>query len=252
MNKKLWYIGLWLLLYSACQTTNYLATTEIDYEQVSPQNASAIDEDIEAIISPYRDELKAIMDEVIGQLDVDLLKERPECNMGNWLADMIYEEAKILNDGVLDFAVQNHGGLRVPSMGAGPITRGEVIEVMPFDNKLAILSGNGKDVQAFLDHIAGGRGWPISSQLRFKIKDKKAIDIEINGHPVDHNKTYHFALPDYIAGGGSGTHMLEDLKRKDFNVLLRDCFVQNIIKDTKAGITQHPIKEGRIINLDHE
>ncbi len=251
MNKKLYYLGLWLLLCSACQTT-YLATTEIDYEQVSPQSSSDIDEEIEALISPYRTELRAIMDEVIGQLDVDLLKERPECNMGNWLADMMYEEAKLLNDGVLDFAVQNHGGLRVPSMGAGPITRGEVIEVMPFDNKLAILSGNAVDVQAFLDHIAAGRGWPISSNLEFKIKDDKAIDIKINGKPLDSNKTYHFALPDYIAGGGSGTDMLKGLQRKDFSVLLRDCFVQNIIKDTKAGISQNPIKEGRIINLDDE
>ena len=252
MNKKLWYISLWLLLYSACQTTNYLATAEIEYEQVSPQTSSEIDEDIEAMIAPYRNELKATMDQVIGKLEVDLLKERPESNMGNWLADMIYEEAILLNDGVLDFAVQNHGGLRVPSMGAGPITRGEVIEVMPFDNKLAILSGSGQDVQAFLDHIAAGRGWPISSNLKFKIKDSKAIDVEINGEPLDNNKTYHFALPDYIAGGGSGSDMLKDLTRKDFNVLLRDFFVNNIIKDTEAGTHQKPIKEGRIINLDDE
>ncbi len=252
MNKKLWFIGLWLLLNSACQTTNYLATTEIDYEQVSPDTSAEIDEEIEAMISPYRKELDAVMNEVLGELEIDLIKERPECNMGNWLADMLYDEAKILNDGVLDFAVQNHGGLRVPSVAAGPITRGEVLEVMPFDNMVAIISANGKDVQSFLDHIASGRGWPISSQLKFKIKDKKAIDVEINGEPLDYSKTYHFALPDYIAGGGSGTSMLKGLTRKDYNVLLRDCFIQNIIKDTKAGHPQHPVKEGRIINLDHE
>ena len=61
MNKKLWYISLWLLLYSACQTTNYLATAEIEYEQVSPQTSSEIDGDIEAMIAPYRNELKACL-----------------------------------------------------------------------------------------------------------------------------------------------------------------------------------------------
>jgi len=250
MRRAYWMMAIWLVI-SACQTT-YLSRTEIDYEQVSPIDLIEVDDDIEAVITPYREELSAIMDEVIGELEVTLVKERPECNMGNWLADMIYEEAILLNDGILDFAVQNQGGLRIPTMAAGPITRGEVLEVMPFDNKLSILTATGKEVQAFLDHIASSRGWPVSRQLKFKIKDKKAVDIELSDQPIDHKKTYHFAVPDYIAGGGSGAHMLKELARKDYEVLLRDFFVEHIIKDTQAGLNQYPMKEGRIINLDHE
>ncbi len=249
--KKYILILVVLLIVGACRSTLYLSETELRYERVSEQVKNG-DEDIDMMIAPYRDSLAAVMDEVIGNLEVSLTKESPESNIGNWLADMLYEESKQLNDGVLDFAVQNQGGIRVTGMSEGPITIGEVYEVMPFDNMISIISADGKGTKEFLDHIARGRGWPISKGLSFKIKDKKAVEITLHNEPLEDRRIYHFAVPDYIAGGGSGSDMLNSFKRKDIEVLIRDAFINHIKKDTKSGINQTAKKEGRIINLDHE
>ncbi len=248
--KIIWIVCLFALTQS-CKTTTYVSEADLYYERVS-EASEGVDPEVEDMIEPYRVQLDAVMNEVLGNLEETLTKKRPESNIGNWLADMLYDETKALNGGVLDFAIQNHGGVRVSSLSAGPITRGEVIEVMPFDNKITIITADGKQTQAFLDHIAKGKGWPISQQLRFKIKDKKATEVLINGEPIDMNGTYHFAVPDYIAGGGSGSDMLKGLERKDLNVLIRDCFIDNIKKDTKSGLTQAPVIDGRLVNLDHE
>lgn len=230
--------------------TLFVSTTEMTYERVAETEGQQ-DEGIDDLIDPYRKQFSAVMDEEIGILEVDLTKESPESDIGNWLADMLYEEVKTLNDGELDFAVQNQGGIRVTGMRAGPITIGEIFEVMPFDNMVSIMSADSAGVMEFIHHMAKGRGWPISKELTFKIKEKRAIEVLLLGEPLEGGRTYHFAVPDYVAGGGSGSEMLKELKRKDLDVLIRDTFIDNIKKDTEKGISQKPVKEGRIINLDH-
>lgn len=244
-------IGVFCLLLASCKTSGYVVSSNTLNHRVALESPEG-DSHIESIIAPYKNGLDSVMNEELGVLDVLLVKERPECNMGNWMADMLFEEALLLNAGILDFAIQNHGGIRVTSIGMGPITRGEIFELMPFDNLVSIISANGSVVHELFDHIAEGKGWPVSSQVSFKIKDKKAINILISGQPIDEDKIYHFALPDYIAGGGSGTRMLTDVQRRDIDVLIRDSFISHIKKDTERGITQTAKKEGRIINLDNE
>jgi len=237
---KIFYVVCLAMLIAGCKTL-YVSDTTLTG-----------DSDILQLIAPYREQLEAQMNEVIGELDKDLIKESPESDIGNWLADMMYEESINLNNGVLDFATQNQGGVRVSGLTAGPITIGEIFEVMPFDNMLTVISATGAETQTFLDHIARGRGWPISKQLQFKIKDQKAIDVLINGAPLDPERTYHFAVPDYIAGGGSGSDMLRSMKQRDLGVLMRDAFIDHLKKDMANGIVQTAVKEGRIINLDNE
>lgn len=245
-------LGILIILLGACKSTSgYIVSTNAQNQRVALESPDG-DQAIKSLIAPYKMGLDSIMNEELGLLDVLLIKERPECTLGNWMADMFFEEAQLLNDGVLDFAIQNQGGIRVTSIGKGPITRGEIFELMPFDNVVSIISAKGHVVRQLLDHIAEGKGWPVSSQLTFKIKNKKATDILIDGESLDEQRTYHFALPDYIAGGGSGTTMLKNVQRKDINVLIREVFIEHIIKDTKRGIVQTAKKEGRIINLDHE
>lgn len=240
-----------LFIFSCKTTTYYQVTTEQENTRVALESPSG-DQKIEAMIAPYKEKLDATMNESLGELDVLLVKERPESNLGNWMADMVYEDVKELNGGTLDFAILNQGGIRVGSIGSGPLTRGEIFELMPFDNVISIMSAEGREVRTFLNHIASSGGWPISAELSFKIKEEKAIDISINGEPLDDSRRYQFVVPDYIAGGGSGSDMLKTMDRKDFNLLVRDLLIDHIKRDTKKGIVQTAMKEGRIINMDNE
>lgn len=239
------------LLLWGCKSTYYVSNTAVAYDRIA-EVSMAEDTEVEALLAPFRQELAAEMDKVIGHMDTLLIKESPESSIGNWLSDMLLSEASLAYGRDLDFAVQNSGGIRVTSMGAGPITVGEVIEVMPFDNKITIMTADGYGVKEFFDHMAKGRGWPISGGVSYKIKDKKATEIMIKGAPLDLTRIYYFALPDYIAGGGSGSGFLQKHHRQDLAILIRDAFIAHITRDTKAGINQYARKEGRVINLDHE
>ena len=229
----------------------YASDTELSYNRISDEVVEG-DQATDAMIAPYREKLKASMEEVIGILEVDLIKERPESNMGNWFADIFYEEANELVDGGIDFAILNQGGLRVTSMSQGPILVGEIFEVIPFDNIVSVLEADGEELLSFFHHIAKGKGWPLSHQVSMKIKDRKATDVLISGKEIQLDKTYTFAVPDYIAGGGSGSKMLKALKRTDYDVLIRELTIIHLREEYQNDISQAPAKEGRIINLDNE
>jgi 2',3'-cyclic-nucleotide 2'-phosphodiesterase (5'-nucleotidase family) len=97
-----------------------------------------------------------------------------------------------------------------------------------------------------LDHIAGGGGWPISSSVRFEIgQGEKAMNVTINGQPIDLNAKYTIGLSDYIANGGSGCDFLVGRPFDTQGVLIRDA----IIDFLKSG-GEVPIgKDGRISKI---
>lgn len=243
-------LSLAVILYSSCKVV-YVTGTEIETLRVSDQSSSP-DQKLEDLVKPYRHQMEAEMNEVIGNLDHNLTKSQPESTLGNWLSDMLYEEVKLLNNGQLDFAIQNQGGMRVNEIGSGPISVGEVYEIMPFDNLVTIMWGNGDQIKRICDHIAEDGGWPVSHTLHFTIDNKKAKDILLHGEPLDPQKIYSFALPDYIANGGSGTDFLKEYKRDDRELLVRDAFINHIRKDGIQGIAQKAELDGRIKNFKNE
>ena len=240
-----------LVLLVSCSSHYYLSTANLTYydlAKVRSEGTPALD----SMIRPYRNRLQTEMTREIGFLEVDMVKERPESNMGNWLADMLLVEAQKRVEEKIDFAVQNHGGMRLNFLAAGPIVTGEVYEIMPFDNLVTIIEADGHLTKLFLDHIAEDGGWPISRGLVFQINDSKADSIYINNSKLHMDSIYRFVVPDYIASGGSGSFMLAEGKRQDLGILVRDAFLNHIAEDTERGSTQNAVKEGRIINKANE
>jgi len=234
----------------SCKTT-YVSKFDVHYARIADE-VSTSDAEIESMIAPFKVQLDSIMNEEIGHLVGPLTKERPESDIGNWLADMLYDYTSEIYDGRLDLAIQNHGGIRVNSMSAGPITRGEIFEIMPFDNVISIISLRGEVLNTLLDHMARSNGWPMSASLTFDIKESRAVNILIGGRAIEHDKVYHIAMSDYMANNAAlDTTWIID-NRIDYPDLVRDAFISEIKKATAAGVEIHPKKEGRIKNLDHE
>ena len=111
----------------------------------------------------------------------------------------------------------------MPSLTKGPVTIGNVYELMPFDNYLVVLSLTGKQVQSMLDAIAASGGWPVAG-VTFTIKDNTADDVQINGKRLHNESTYRIAISDYLSNGGDNMKMLKGLPQENTNVLLRDAF----------------------------
>lgn len=225
--KRLLYLSIAVVHLSGCSKKQYVHVADIDTDYIRVNRYSAKeDKKVKDMISPYKEQLDAEMNVVLGVLAEDMVKSKPNSNLGNWFADLLQTTANTEFDGYVDFAVQNYGGLRVPVVAKGDLTVGDIYEVMPFDNKLVVLNLTGEKTLMLLNRIADYGGWPISSNLTFAIEDEKATDIMIKGESFDIKKSYRVALPDYTANGGDRCTFLKEEPQEDNDKMIRDLVIE--------------------------
>jgi len=228
-------LGIILLLsIVSCQKHTYLADVKSNNRRIEKVSYT-IDKDVADLIAPYKEKLDLVMNEVIGHNEEELKKDKPNSTLGSWFTDAVLEEINHQKGIKADFTVQNYGGIRVPTMSAGHVTVGTIYEVMPFDNTMMIIEMKGSIVQLLFDRIADSGGWPISQTVKFDIEFGKARNIYIKDMPLDTNKVYSAAIPDYVANGGDNTWFLTDLEKFDTQILLRDLLINNVKRNTAAG-----------------
>lgn len=223
----------------------HLADAEV--ENLRLDSTRVEDSSIDALIAPYRAEIQKEMSVVINHLDEDLTKRRPNSNLGNWFCDLLLDAGNELFDIDADFAAHNYGGIRVPSMAKGPITKGKIFELMPFDNTLLYLEMDASLVQQLLDRIAEYGGWPISKNLSFTVQDSSATNILIKGKPLSEDKTYLVLLPDYIANGGDNCDFLYAAKRTDSDKYIREVVINHLMKMQENSVPNTIDSKERII-----
>lgn len=213
--------------------------------QVEAETASE-DADITAMIQPYKVQLDKEMDVVIGINTQDMDKGKPESLLTNWMADALQKKTDDYYDGDVDFAVSNYGGIRIPVMAAGDITRGKIFELMPFDNMIVVMKLADTTVTKLFNHMAGDNGWPISSNVSYEINDQKPQNILINGKPIQKGATYTISISDYLANGGDKCYFLEEGQREDLSVLIRDALIEYVTEETIAKRKLSSRLDGRL------
>lgn len=202
---------------------------------------------IAKIIAPYKEQLDAEMNEVIGTSAVELTKAKPESSLGNFVADLVHEQSELYFGASIDFGVVNYGGLRIPNISKGPITTRRVFELMPFDNELVVLKVKGTVVQKLFDRMADYGGWPISHQVSYTINKGLPENILINGAPIDEEKVYKIAISDYVANGGDKCSFFVDEAQVGLTKKFRDAIIENIkMRTANDEIIESKI-EGRVI-----
>ena len=102
------------------------------------------DEAVLARIGELAGPLDEIRNRVVAQTDAAIGGDREvcrseECSMGSLIADAMLE--RVADQGI-DVAIMNGGGIRA-SIDAGPITMGEVMTVLPFQNTLSTFEVTG-------------------------------------------------------------------------------------------------------------
>ncbi len=211
-----------LVLLFGCKSKNYLADEQVSYYRMSQ---TVLDSTAENQIIPYRKKMEEKMNEVVGVMRKSLVKGSPESTMGNWLSDLIHEQSELKAGRKIDFTILNLGGLRIPSLPEGKITRGNIFELLPFENTINLVELDSATVVQLFQHIAKKGGWPMS-HASFLIYNIKVRDIKIKGKPLSNNKKYIVAMPDYIANGGDNTFFLKDLPKENIKLLLRDATIE--------------------------
>jgi 2',3'-cyclic-nucleotide 2'-phosphodiesterase (5'-nucleotidase family) len=222
--------------------TEYVFSDSTDYP---------VDSSVYEFIQPYKQRMEGEMNTVLAESDSAMQKGVPESKLGNFVADACMSETKKIyypTDGKQpDFAFLNNGGLRRP-LPSGKITRGDVFELMPFENELVVLTLDGKLVKKIFNFIASKDGAPVSG-VRFKISHKEAIEIMIDGKPLDTLRTYKALTSDYLANGGDSFTMLSDEPRENTNLKVRDAIINYLVTAGKAGKKISVMTDGRIIDV---
>jgi 2',3'-cyclic-nucleotide 2'-phosphodiesterase (5'-nucleotidase family) len=235
----------------ACSSSQPLAPS---YLQEQP-NALAVDSmlvadaAVLAYIQPYKVQIDSFMKQVIGSAARELPKGEIESPLGNFVADLIEEAARAQSELEVDMGLISTGGVRIP-LPKGPLTRGDIFELMPFENQILVLELSGEQTLRLFEHAARVKNLAISNS-RLLVKEGKVESITIGDQPFDAAKTYRLATSDYLAGGGDHLVMLKEARVADrTELLLRDAIVAKIEALAAAGQAVDARVEGRIIIND--
>jgi len=240
-------IPLFVIATTSCKTT--YESHSIQYETYRINDSLQKDESVISFLQPYSVSVNARMNEVVGVADISLDKKQPESTLGNFMVDAYFIMAKEKYAVKVDGAVMNYGGIRLTQLPAGNVTNGKIFELMPFDNLLILQKLKGSVLQQVLDLAAINGGWPIAG-MSMQIKDKKAINIKIDGQPIDLNATYTIANSDFLANGGDNLSMLKGIPQITNGYLMRNALFDYINKRKSEGKNIGANIENRVTNAE--
>jgi 2',3'-cyclic-nucleotide 2'-phosphodiesterase (5'-nucleotidase family) len=198
------------------------------------------------LIIPYKSQMELEMSKEIGQLSNDLQKAKPEGSLGNFICNILLETSSNHFSGAADFSVFNYGGLRKDYLAAGILTKGEIFELLPFDNTAVLLTLDANSTSRLLNKIATEGGWPVAG-LTMTIVDGLAQNVLVRGVPIDSNRSYRVVMNDYMANGGDGMDFLRSVPAENSGVTVRDLVLDYIEEQTRNQVIISVQKDNRIV-----
>jgi len=225
---------LFLCLFFAVSCDTAYQTYTVQYKDYRISSKQPASNELSSMLKPYADSVNKSMNDVVAVAGITLEKKQPEGTLGNLLADAMMAKAKEKFNTPVDAVFMNSGGIRLPSIPQGNITRGKIFELSPFDNQIVLLKLNGKILQQFLDTTAIRGGWPTAG-CTYQLKNKKAVNITIGGQPLNENAEYTIGMVDYVANGGDNCDMLKPIAQQSRGYLFRDAIIEYFADAPKQG-----------------
>ncbi|WP_372649526.1 5'-nucleotidase C-terminal domain-containing protein [Draconibacterium sp.] len=238
-----------LLFTFSCTTQFVQKSYEIENVSVS-EEVGTMDSTIVELYAPYKNILEKDMNRVLAISENELVKDKPESLLTNFLADLLLEQgAVVANNQQLNLkpAVSffNYGGIR-STLPKGEITVGNIFELMPFENELVLLELKGDKMQAFLDYIADHGGGSVGG-VQMVIAGDKATEVKIGGEEITADKSYWLVTNDYVAAGGDGLEMLaENEQFVNTGEKIRDVIIDYLEELADNNQQVNPKLDGRI------
>lgn len=192
---------------------------------------SRIDTNFAALIDPYREKVDSLRAYKIGESSHEF--ERTSTRLLNLFSDFVKMRGTEISGKPVDLSIMNKGGIR-NSITKGDITKGEIIDIAPFENRIVVLDILGADL---LDNIAimtGQEGQGVSSNVKV-IYDPSTFEINtitIDGKPVDPKRHYRLATIDYLAAGND---YMTPLKRATLMASSKEILYEALIEYIEQG-----------------
>jgi 2',3'-cyclic-nucleotide 2'-phosphodiesterase (5'-nucleotidase family) len=275
------------LNYARIELTVKVGTGEVvnkTHQFVSPALSSGgtavtPDQAIVDLLAPYRAALAPILNTGVGSSTVAVPRAdscgRADGRLCESLVGNVVTDAMRIRYGT-DFAITNSGGLRAsltcPTTDSPtdfcpaftpppyPITRGQVLTVLPFGNVVATVTINGAELKAYLENgvssMPGANGRfaqvsglcftydvsaPVGSRVTAAIR--QAADGSCSGGAIDLTSagSYTVAINDFMGFGGDGYQNLSA------RMVTREIMDQVLADYVAAGSPISPSVQGRIV-----
>lgn len=205
---------------------------------------SRLDPSIAEALAPYRHKVDSVMNIRIGMAGGEF---RPESGLLNLISDAVLTVGTRLDGGRRpDLAIMNKGGLRT-SLAKGPVTKGEIMQVMPFDNHVVVIELKGDELLKAFDVMASRGGDGVSGNVSaiYNPTTKKCSEVKINGKSIDPERTYTLATINYLADGGDYMAPLKHGKRlaESDNVIYDDIielFTSGALRKASSRVDNTP------------
>lgn len=212
-------------------------------EPVTPEFAyPGPDPEIQSSLESYRGQYMNRVGQKVATVHDTLRFNKPEGALNNYVADALRFRAAAETEKFVNVGVIGESSFRL-YFTPGELIVEDVLEFMPYDNHLVILTMTGNELARLVQQIAEVGGAPISG-VRFSIdEDGRARGILVNSEVINPDRKYLVATSSWTANGGGQFSALWSVgNRVDLPLLLKDLFIDYF----KSESDLYNITDGRI------
>lgn len=196
-----------------------------------------------------QDRMKEVK-QVVAYSTEEMVKDGPESALSNWFIDALMAKVSELSGKKVDIGFSNFGGIRV-DMPKGDVLLDDIMSMFPFRNNLCYLELKGRDVRAILEQMASS-GWQVIGGVRCKAtRSGRLLSAEVDGEPLDDDKTYSVATVSFLLDGGDGYTIAKNALRLDIHPqVIIDAMLPYVKSLTAAGKNIEYSVDGRVEIVD--
>jgi len=172
----------------------------------APGPALAADPQVDALLQPLaergRQGLSVEVGRAIGFFDGtrEAVRSRPT-TLGRLVTQAMREMTGA------DIGLTSAGGLR-DSLREGPLQLRDLLQVLPFGNRIVTVEMSGSALQDYLQQVAlktpGSGAYLQQSGASYRVEGGVLHELSVNHQPIDASGRYRVVMPSFIAGGGDG------------------------------------------------
>lgn len=189
---------------------------EMDYELITIDSVfdNRLNPSLLSFIDGYRNAVDSVMHIPAGKTARSLTKS--DAGLMNFLGDFVAFRGEQLYGVPVDISLMNSGGVR-RDLPEGAITKGMLIDMLPFNNRIVVLEISGADLLEAVNGVVrrgGFDGTNSKVKIVFDPETKRYVSAQIDGKDIETGKTYVMATIDYLANGGDYMTSLPRAEKK--------------------------------------
>lgn len=179
------------------------------------------EQQVSSLLSEYSTGFEEIMGLPIAQSGDLLTHTSPESSLGNYIADaMRYRAARHMREYVHASVLED--GSIFTALPKGVVTRGDLVEMLPYESELVVLQLNGEQVRNLAEQIAK-REVIVVSGMRLTLDGEGLQSVLIDRSTADPDHWYWIATSDWMANGnGPFPALWNSQERINTGLFIRD------------------------------